>query len=74
MEFEEVIGPNEDRFAIKFDICDDCGCQFEHINEQAIEDRCPSCQSKKRIREANIMHETKNFAPWVLWCHIGRCG
>jgi hypothetical protein len=49
MEF----GPIE--FATE-DICDDCGRCFRHINEEAIEDRCPNCQTAFRIREAKQMH------------------
>jgi predicted nucleic acid-binding Zn-ribbon protein len=43
------------------DICDDCGKVFDHMNEEAIEDRCPECQSKFRIRNANKMHDTGEF-------------
>lgn len=49
------------RFPTTTDVCSDCGEIFDHINEEAIEDRCPSCQSKFRIAHAKKMHETGHF-------------
>ena len=46
--------------------CRCCGGTFDHINEEAVEDRCPKCQSAYRIQAAARMHETGNFRDYRM--------
>lgn len=71
MEFGE---PNiaKPRGGIIFDICTDCGSEFEHMDEDSIEARCPKCQSNWRIKQANKFHETGIFTDYIFEAEMFR--